>query len=442
MKSHGKTGILTKIKKHKKFNQKKEKEFTKKRVSFLIYERMKRNLLIVTALGGMLWSANDAKAQETVSGVVVEETPVLVQDVECKDHYTPGSWKDNWFIQLGAGIRSPFMENSKVKGDDARRITAIYNLGVGRWISPYVGFRFSAYYGAMHWNQGVTAKARVANLNVDFMWDMFNSIGGYNPDRVFSIVPFIGLGGTFVYDFKPSLGDIKDHDGSIKKNQWLLPVSAGLQLRFRLSNYVDFFAEGRAQFYGDNYNNEAFGRPIDIDLSAIGGFTFYFTGSKFKRYNPCDYVNYLNNANAQINDLRGALATTSAALAAAEAQLPCPEVSETVVESSTTILPTVRFKLNSAYVSSEEMVNVYNMAEYMKANPNATIVIRGYADKDTGTSEYNMKLSERRAQAVADILTGDYGINANRLVLEAAGSNTQVYDTNDWNRIVIFAIPE
>ncbi|WP_290396834.1 hypothetical protein, partial [uncultured Duncaniella sp.] len=71
MKSHGKTGILTKIKKHKKFNQKKEKEFTKKRVSFLIYERMKRNLLIVAALGGMLWSANDAKAQETVSGVVV-----------------------------------------------------------------------------------------------------------------------------------------------------------------------------------------------------------------------------------------------------------------------------------------------------------------------------------------------------------------------------------
>ena len=53
-----------------------------------------------------------------------------------------------------------------------------------------------------------------------------------------------------------------------------------------------------------------------------------------------------------------------------------------------------------------------------------------------------MKLSERRAQAVADILVGDYGIDSSRLVLEAAGSNTQVYDTNDWNRIVIFAVPE
>ncbi len=165
---------------------------------------MKKNLLIVAALGGMFWSASEANAQETITGVVVEETPVLVQDVECKDIYTPGSWKDNWFIQLGAGIRSPFVENVRSDGkSDDRHITAIYNLGVGRWISPYLGFRFSAYYGSMHWNKGVTASARVANLNVDFMWDMFNSIGGYRPKRVFSIVPYIGLGGSYVYHFHP-----------------------------------------------------------------------------------------------------------------------------------------------------------------------------------------------------------------------------------------------
>ena len=88
------------------------------------------------------------------------------------------------------------------------------------------------------------------------------------------------------------------------------------------------------------------------------------------------------------------------------------------------------------------MVNVYNIAEYMKANPDAQIVVRGYADKNTGTAAYNMKLSERRAKAVADILTGDYGIPESRLILEAAGSDTQIYPTNDWNRIVIFAAPE
>lgn len=396
----------------------------------------------MAACGAVLMSAAPLKAQETVT--VVEEDVVAVTPVTCKDIYTPGSWRDNWYLQLGAGIRSPFMENKATPSTDHRRITAVYNIGVGRWISPYLGFRFSAYYGSMHWNQGVTYKARTANLNVDFMWDMFNSIAGYNPGRVFSIVPYVGLGGTYVGHFRPKgLGNIPDDGGSKCHNQWMFPVSAGLQLRFRLSNYVDFFAEGRATVYGDNFNNTAFGKSMDIDISAIGGFAFYFTGSKFERYNPCDYVNALNTANAQVNELRGALAATSAALAAAEAQLPCPEVTAPApAEAAPVILPSVRFKLNSAYVSSEEMVNVYNIAEYMKANPDTKVVVCGYADKDTGTSEYNMKLSERRAQAVADILTGDYGIDSSRLTLKADGSDVQPYSTNDWNRIVLFAIPE
>ena len=40
-----------------------------------------------------------------------------------------------------------------------------------------------------------------------------------------------------------------------------------------------------------------------------------------------------------------------------------------------------------------EMVNVYNIAQWMKANPDANVVIKGYADKDTGTAAYNLKLS-------------------------------------------------
>ena len=401
---------------------------------------MKKQLFLMAALGGVLMSANDVNAQET-TGVVVEESTFAVEQVQCKDIYTPGSWRDNWYIQLGAGMRTPIME----QGTKERRITAIYNLAVGRWISPYLGFRFSAYYGSMHWQQGTMASARTANLNVDFMWDMCNSIAGYNPSRPVSIIPYVGLGSTFVYNFRNVEGANDYHkDGHIKHNQWMFPVSAGIQLRFRVSPYVDLFAEGRAMLYGDNFNNTVYDRPVDLDISATGGVIIHFSGSKFERYNPCDYVNALNQANAQINDLRGALATTSAALAAAEAQLPCPEVPEAVeVEStSTTLFPTVRFKINSAYVSSEEMVNVYNIAEYLKANPNAQIVVCGYADKNTGTSAYNMKLSQRRAQAVADILTGDYGISADRLILQAEGSDTQVYPTNDWNRIVIFAAPE
>ena len=85
-----------------------------------------------------------------------------------------------------------------------------------------------------------------------------------------------------------------------------------------------------------------------------------------------------------------------------------------------------------------EEVNVYNMAEWLKANPEEKVVICGYADKDTGTSEYNMALSEKRANAVADALVNTYGISRDRLTIKYDGSDVQPYSTNDWNRIVIF----
>ncbi len=77
----------------------------------------------------------------------------------------------------------------------------------------------------------------------------------------------------------------------------------------------------------------------------------------------------------------------------------------------------------------------------MKANPEATVTVDGYADEDTGTAEYNQQLSERRAQAVKDVLTGTYGIDASRLSTKAYGSATQPYSENNWNRIVIFSQP-
>ena len=99
----------------------------------------------------------------------------------------------------------------------------------------------------------------------------------------------------------------------------------------------------------------------------------------------------------------------------------------------------VSFAINSATVTQREMVNVYNVAQWLKENPECKVTITGYADRKTGTSEYNMKLSQRRAEAVAKILKEKYGIDNNRIVILGEGSNMQPYpDDNDWNRIVIF----
>ena len=401
--------------------------------------KSKFTLALASVAAVSIFSTQQAQAQTEVSVTEVIET----QNLPCKTNYFSTS-SDNWFIQLGAGVDMPVVENKQPGGTSGRSLTASYNVAVGKWFTPYVGWRLSFFGGAIHWNNLGFSKAKYVSGNLDFMWDMFNSFGGVNSSRPFSIIPFVGLGGAFTWDFDAPAGNTLNRHEQVKRNQWTLPVSAGLQFRFRLCRYVDFFLEARGQFHGDNWNNYVVDAPVDFNFTATGGLTFNIGGSNFKSYNPCDYVAYINSLNNQINDLRGALSTTQAKLASAEAQLPCPEVvQETVVaEAAAPLMSTVRFKLNSAVISNEEAVNVYNTAQWMKANPGEKVLIVGYADKDTGSSAYNMQLSQRRAQAVRDMLVNKYGISADRLTTQAQGSNVQPYDVNNWNRIVIFSVAE
>lgn len=392
----------------------------------------------MAACGASLIAANQSKAQDAV---VIEEEQVVVTDGSCKTQYYTNRG-DNWFLQLGAGINSPFFEDNN-SADYKHQMTPAYNLGFGKWFSPYLGWRLDFQYSEMKWKNDGQNKAKYANANFDIMWDMCNSLGGVNAKRPVSVIPFAGIGGTYAFDFDSPAIDIMRNTTEMKHNSWTLPVSAGIQVRFRLCKYADFFLEGRAQFYGDNFNLQAYGKPIDVNITALGGFNINFGGRDYKAYNQCNDLAYIASLNDQVNALRGDLAATAAALAVAESQLPCPEAQVVVADcpevEAAPMLATVRFTINSAKISSEEMVNVFNTAEYLKANPSINVMIQGYADKDTGTADYNKALSQRRAQAVYDALTKKYGIDASRLAIAAEGSAVQPYATNNWNRIVIFA---
>ncbi|MDE7437390.1 MAG: OmpA family protein [Muribaculaceae bacterium] len=412
-----------------------------------------RNLYYAMALiAGTGATAIPASAQDVF---VDEATTVTEYTCDNSNHYY-SNWRNNWFIEVDAGINQPFVERGESHGPvvDRKKMTLTYGFGVGRWISPYLGLRLKALGGAMHWDtpleQAPTmgwTRAQHVNLQAELMWDMFNSMGGVNDNRVFSIIPFVGLGGDVMWNYRNANGDIpaatnvEARHGGPKRVVWTLPVSAGLQFRLRLCEYVDFFAEARATFYGDNWNNYVSGNSVDANVAVLGGFNFNIGGRKFNKFNQCNYVSEIAALNGQVNDLRAQLLGAGAEIAALQSQLPCPEpqvVAQEVVYSAP-LLSTVRFTINSDKITPEEQVNVYNMAEWLKANPNQKVVICGYADKDTGTSEYNMDLSQRRANAVADALVNTYGISRDRLSVKFDGSSVQPYGTNDWNRIVIFS---
>ena len=122
-----------------------------------------------------------------------------------------------------------------------------------------------------------------------------------------------------------------------------------------------------------------YGHPVDINIQATGGLSFNLGGVKYQAYNACKDMAYINSLNGQVNALRGELAATATALAAAQAQLPCPEVVEVDCPEvdAAPMMSTVRFSINSSKISDEEMVNVYNTAEYLKANPGVNVLIKG-----------------------------------------------------------------
>ena len=429
-----------------------------------------KKLYLATALIAGSFVAADAQ------NVFVEETSVVVEEIPCYNQNVYfNSWRNNWFIELGGGAGLPLVErgtSGKEMGIlDKSKWTAAYSFGFGHWMSPYLGWRIKATGGALHWDAPSAAvpngwsKSKHVNLQYELMWDMFNSCHGVNPNRVFSIVPFFGLGGDANWDFKghnaqglPAGSNITREysDTKMKSVQWTVPVSAGLQFRFRLAKCVDFFAEARATFYGDNWNNNARGCSVDAYVSAMGGFSFNIKGRGWNSFNDCDYAANLNELQNAINNMRVALDDKDAQINKLKNDLDNCENADVYANIGNSgsmpegtgyrkkdcvnapLMATVRFTINSDVIMPTEEVNVYTMAEWLKANPNEKIIIAGYADRDTGTSEYNMQLSERRAEAVKNALVNQYGIDPSRLTTKAYGSDEQEYSVNDWNRIVIF----
>ena len=95
------------------------------------------------------------------------------------------------------------------------------------------------------------------------------------------------------------------------------------------------------------------------------------------------------------------------------------------------------FTIRATQIVKEEMAKVEEIANYLKANPNAKVVITGHADKGTGNATINKNLSEKRAKIVADTLVKKFGITESRISYEAKGDTEQPFAENEKNRVSI-----
>lgn len=79
----------------------------------------------------------------------------------------------------------------------------------------------------------------------------------------------------------------------------------------------------------------------------------------------------------------------------------------------------VDFDFNSAELNSDAQTELDAATEALNSNPNMTLDIEGHTD-NKGNAEYNLKLSERRAQSVKGYLVSQ-GVNPARLTVKSFG---------------------
>jgi len=101
----------------------------------------------------------------------------------------------------------------------------------------------------------------------------------------------------------------------------------------------------------------------------------------------------------------------------------------------------VFFRINKSIIDPNEWAKIELAVNYLNENPGATCVVTGYADKKTGNTAINLRLSEQRSNAVARAMQEKYGIAANRISVNWKGDGLQPFEfDNDKNRAVLFLI--
>ena len=359
-----------------------------------------KKLLIVLAMCGLTMGAS---AQETTTD------PVQKYSV------ATNSFWSNWFIQVGADWNAYYsneehgqgLSHSPFKGF---RAVPGFSVAVGKWFTPGLGLRtkFQGVWGRQVYDD-VKHTRHMWTLNENVLFNLSNMLYGYNPERVWNFVPFLG-GGI---------------NRNCSDNNYAMNLSFGILNTFRVSNKVGINFE-----LGWNYAEEDFdgisagkGNRIwegkDNRLYAEVGLTFNLGKATWEKTPDVDAIKALSQSqidalNAQLNDANAENARLKNLLAQKKDE-PAP-----VAKNYSNTPMSVFFNINKATVASrKDLVNIKSLADFAKEN-NSNLVVTGYADSATGSAAYNQKLSERRAETVANELV-KMGVSRDNISTEGKG---------------------
>ena len=128
---------------------------------------------------------------------------------------------------------------------------------------------------------------------------------------------------------------------------------------------------------------------------------------------------------------------------------PAPVVVETqapVLAEKVTIDLEVLFETDMSIVRPEYYSKITELVAFMKQYPNTVVTIEGHTDS-RGSDSYNQALSQRRVDAVKEVLVSQFGISAERLTAIGYGeskprASNDTVEGRQLNRRVVAVVEE
>ena len=348
-----------------------------------------------------------------------------------------GGFWDNWSIGIQGG------GTMKMSGTGFfKSARPAFGLTIGKQWTPILGIDVQGMGYVNTTNSSTMVDA--SDVSLIGRMNLMNLFAGYEGmPRPFEIETVTGLG--WLHHYMNGVGDTDD-----------LSARVGLNFNFNLGEDAAWTIGLKPavvfNLTGDYPSKKMALNRKHANMEILLGLTYHFADGDGNRHfamvNTVDTM-ALAAMNVEINDLREVLAAKDIELVGLADELlvvqnQLNEARNKQVEASGKTIhileSVVAFPFNQSDVQSSQMASLEHVANYLKKNPDANITVNGYASPE-GTEEYNLQLSQRRADAVKNLLVSKYGIEADRINAIGHGVG-DIFSEPAWNRVGICTIDE
>lgn len=348
-----------------------------------------------------------------------------------------GGFWDNWSMGVQGGA------TMKMSGEGFfKSARPAFGLTLGKQWTPILGMDIQGMGYVNTTNSSTMIDA--SDVSLIGRMNLMNLFAGYNGmPRPFEVETVTGLG--WLHHYMTGSGDTDDLSARVGLNfNFNLGEDAAWTLGIKPAVLFNLTGEYPSKKLAFNRNK--------ANMEILLGLTYHFADEDGNRHfalvNAIDPL-ALAAMNEEINDLREVIVAKDVELVGLADELMVVQDQlnearnkemEATGQTIKILESVVAFPFNQSDVQTSQMPSLEHVANYLKDNPDAKITVNGYASPE-GTEEYNLQLSQRRADAVKNILVDKYGIAADRINAIGHGVG-DVFSVPAWNRVGICTIDE